>query len=29
MIKAYAASEAGGQLKPYEYDPGPINYNGR
>jgi len=27
MIKAYAASEAGGQLKPYEYDPGPINYN--
>ena len=22
MIKAYAASEAGGELKPFEYDPG-------
>ena len=27
MIKAYAASEAGGELKPFEYDPGPIGYN--
>jgi len=27
MIKAFAASEAGGQMKPYEYDPGPIGYN--
>ncbi|HSO17967.1 MAG TPA: NAD(P)-dependent alcohol dehydrogenase [Desulfosarcina sp.] len=27
MIKAYAASEAGGRLTPYEYDPGPIGYN--
>lgn len=24
MIKAYAASEAGGKLKPFEYDPGPL-----
>ena len=24
MIKAYAASEAGGELKPLEYDPGPL-----
>ena len=24
MIKAYAAFEKGGQLKPYEYDPGPL-----
>jgi uncharacterized zinc-type alcohol dehydrogenase-like protein len=24
MIKAYAAFEAGGELKPYEYDPGPL-----
>jgi alcohol/geraniol dehydrogenase (NADP+) len=24
MIKAYAATEAGGQLKPFEYDPGPL-----
>lgn len=24
MIKAYAASEVGGELKPYEYDPGPL-----
>ena len=24
MIKAYAASEAGGELKPFEYDPGPL-----
>ncbi len=27
MIKAYAASEAGGELKPFEYDPGPLGYN--
>ena len=27
MIKAYAASEAGGELKPFEYDPGPIGHN--
>lgn len=27
MIKAYAASEAGGELKPFEYDPGPISHN--
>lgn len=24
MIKAFAASEAGGELKPFEYDPGPL-----
>jgi len=24
MIKAYAALEAGGELKPFEYDPGPL-----
>ncbi len=24
MIKAYAALEAGGKLKPFEYDPGPL-----
>lgn len=24
MIKAYAASEPGGELKPYAYDPGPL-----
>ena len=24
MIKAYAATEAGGPLKPFEYDPGPL-----
>ncbi|MBY0498267.1 MAG: NAD(P)-dependent alcohol dehydrogenase [Nitrosomonas sp.] len=24
MIKAYAASEAGGKLQPFEYDPGPL-----
>jgi uncharacterized zinc-type alcohol dehydrogenase-like protein len=24
MIKAYAAFEAGGELKPFEYDPGPL-----
>ena len=24
MIKAYAATEPGGELKPFEYDPGPI-----
>ena len=27
MIKAYAALEAGGELKPFEYDPGPLGYN--
>jgi uncharacterized zinc-type alcohol dehydrogenase-like protein len=27
MIKAYAASSAGGQLEPYEYNPGQIGYN--
>ena len=27
MIKAYAASEAGGELKPFEYDPGPLDHN--
>ena len=27
MIKAYAASEAGGELKPFEYDPGPLGSN--
>jgi len=27
MIKAYAASEAGGELKPFEYDPGPLGIN--
>ena len=27
MINAYAASAAGGQLTPYEYDPGPIDFN--
>ncbi len=27
MINAFAASEAGGQLTPYLYDPGPIGYN--
>ncbi len=27
MIKAYAAFEAGGELKPYEYDPGPLGRN--
>ena len=26
MIKAYAALEAGGKLKPFEYDPGPLGY---
>lgn len=25
MIKAYAVFEAGGELKPFEYDPGPLN----
>ena len=25
MIKAYAAFESGGELKPFEYDPGPLN----
>ena len=24
MIKAYAAFEPGGELKPFEYDPGPL-----
>ncbi len=24
MIRAYAASEPGGELRPYEYDPGPL-----
>ena len=24
MINAYAAFEAGGELKPFEYDPGPL-----
>ena len=24
MIKAWAATEAGGELKPFEYDPGPL-----
>jgi len=27
VIKAYAAFEAGGELKPYEYDPGPLGRN--
>ena len=27
MIKAYAALESGGELKPFEYDPGPIGYD--
>ena len=27
MIKAYAAHEPGGQLKPFEYDPGPLGRN--
>lgn len=27
MINAYAASEAGGELRPFEYDPGPIGYS--
>jgi uncharacterized zinc-type alcohol dehydrogenase-like protein len=27
MIEAYAASEAGGELKPFEYDPGPLGSN--
>ena len=27
MIKAYAAFEAGGELKPFEYDPGPLGQN--
>ena len=25
MIKAYAAFEPGGELQPYEYDPGPLS----
>jgi len=27
MFKAYAAAEAGGELKPFEYDPGPMGYD--
>jgi len=27
MIKAYAASEPGGKLEPFEYDPGPLGKN--
>ena len=27
MINAYAAFEAGGELKPFEYDPGPLGNN--
>lgn len=27
MINAYAASEAGGELKPFEYDPGPLGHH--
>lgn len=27
MINAYAAFEAGGELKPFEYDPGPLGKN--
>ena len=27
MIKAYAASEAGGELKPFEYEPGQLGHN--
>ncbi|MDA3903298.1 MAG: NAD(P)-dependent alcohol dehydrogenase [Desulfuromusa sp.] len=27
MIKAYAAFETGGELKPFEYDPGPLGRN--
>lgn len=27
MIKAYAVHEAGGELKPFEYDPGPLPAN--
>ena len=27
MINAYAASEAGAELKPFEYDPGPIGHH--
>jgi uncharacterized zinc-type alcohol dehydrogenase-like protein len=27
MIKAYAASEPGGELKPFEYDPGPLAHD--
>lgn len=27
MIKAYAATEAGGELKPFEYDPGPLAHD--
>ena len=27
MIKAYAAFESGVELKPFEYDPGPIAHH--
>jgi len=27
MIKAYAANQPGGELKPFEYDPGPLGAN--
>ena len=27
MIKAFAAGEAGGELKPFEYDPGQLGRN--
>lgn len=27
MIKAFAATEAGGELKPFDYDPGPLGKN--
>jgi uncharacterized zinc-type alcohol dehydrogenase-like protein len=27
MIKAYAVLEAGGELKPFEYDPGPLGHD--
>lgn len=27
MFKAYAASEPGSELKPFEYDPGPLGHD--
>ena len=27
MIKGYAATEPGGTLKPFEFDPGPLGDN--
>ena len=27
MIKAWAASEAGGRLEPFEYEPGPLGHD--